>query len=92
MLKDITPFIALVANGDKRTINAVRLTNFSGYDFSGYNGGNVEYALGYKELIEDEEVFTPLQNCSITIPANIVANWGSDDNVIVNYIMQEKNY
>lgn len=77
-----------LVGGFFKTINAIQLTNFKNYDFSGNSGGVVEYALGYK----DEDGFVPYQNTEITIPQSILDNWGSDDSVILNYIICERSY
>jgi hypothetical protein len=87
MKRKITPVTALV-NGDFKTINAVLLTNFFGYDFTETSQGIVEYALGF----DDGETFTSIQNISITIPKEVLANWGGTDDIIMDYIVKEKKY
>ena len=83
----IEAFTALV-NGEQKTVNAIRITNFKGYDFSGNNGGEVEYAVGNF----DGEDFTPLSNGECGVPIEIVANWGSDDSVIFDYVIEQKGF
>lgn len=86
-LVSITPFDALV-DGAKKTVNAILFTNFKGYDFSGLFGGNVEYAVGNF----DGENFTPLSNGECGLPIEIVSNWGSDDSVIFDYVIEQKGF
>jgi hypothetical protein len=88
MQKEIKPITTLI-NGDFKTINSILLTNFFGYDFSENAVGNVEYALGF---LNENKDFVSLQNASIQIPKEILAIWGNDDNVIIDYIIKEKNY
>lgn len=83
----IQSFSALAA-GELQECNAIKFTNFSGYDFSGGNGGTVEYAVGKK----DGDEFTPVSNGSCIIPYSVVANWGSDDSVIFNYVITQKGF
>jgi len=89
MIQIITPFTALT-DGNRVQVNAIKLTNFFGYDFSPNAEGTVEYAIGY--FNENENSFTSFQNVSIQIPSHVIANWGNDDSVIVNYIVSAKNY
>lgn len=66
------------------TINAIALTNFCGYDFNGASG-QVDYALGNL----NEGNFIPYLNNSITIPNEIVQNWGENDDVIWDYVINQ---
>jgi hypothetical protein len=87
MKRSIKAITALV-NGDFKQINSILLTNFLGYDFTENSKGVVEYALGF----DDGENFTPIQNASIEIPKEVLANWGGSDSIIMDYIILEKKY
>lgn len=87
MQKKIKAITALV-NGEFKTINSILLTNFSGYDFTNNSNGYVEYALGF----DDDITFESIQNVSILIPKSVLDNWGSNDSVIMDYIINEKKY
>ena len=65
-------------------INAIKLTNFSGYDFHGA-AGKVDYAVG--ELTDD--VFTPHYNGSMDLTPELVAAWGESDEPVIDYVMNK---
>lgn len=83
----IQPFNVLI-NGELAQVNAIRFTNFCGYDFSGTNGGYVEYALGDSDGFN----FVPYNNGNCQVPYSIVSNWATDDNVIYDYVIQTKGF
>lgn len=83
----IQPFNVLV-NGQVEQVNSIMFTNFCGYDFSGTNGGYVEYALGNF----DGANFTPYNNGNCPVPYSVVSTWGADDNVIYDYVIQTKGF
>jgi hypothetical protein len=88
MLKRITPFTALI-NGEDCVINAIKLTNFKGYDFSEDAKGTVEYVLGFEDA---NNIFKPLQNTTIVVSKDICLNLGSNDNAIAEFIVNEKGF
>lgn len=56
-------------------INAIKLTNFSGYDFHG-SSGKVDYAIG--EMLGDVD-FKPHYNGTMVLTVEVVAAWGEND-------------
>lgn len=87
-LVKIKQFNAL-ENGRVVTANAIQFTNFKGYDFSGNNGGQVEYAVGLFEVVEDVDTFIPFSNGTCDLPYDVVENWGSDDSELFDYIINQ---
>lgn len=83
----IKEFSALT-NGNVEKVNSIVFTNFKGYDFSGNNGGVIEYAVGFS----DGESFIPLSNGECILPYEVVANWGSDDSIIFDYVISQKGF
>jgi len=88
MKSNISPFNVVDNTGKNQTINTIVLTNFCGYDFTEIAKGVIEYALGFS----DNDKFIPVQNCSIEIPKEVLDKWSNDDNVILQYIITQKNY
>lgn len=85
MTKQFTPKQLWSVNGIQ-TIDTIKLTNFTGYDFHG-SVGKVEYAIGSM----GGEFFTPLINGSLDLTDEVVDNWGKDDSIIINYVMNKLN-
>lgn len=81
MTKQFTPKQLWSTNGIQ-TIDTIKLTNFTGYDFH-ESMGRVEYAIG--NTIED--VFTPLINGSVELPEEVVNNWGASDEPVIDYVI-----
>lgn len=83
-----TPSGALVAD-------CLMLYNFHDYDFND-SASSVSYKL-MRVLQADPEAENPevkyqsLFEGSVVLPTEIVANWGSDDSPIWNYVMTELN-
>lgn len=80
------------ANGIKKA-NQILLYNFHNYNFDG-TPSSVSYKLGFTEQIlnEDETTidrFVSLSEGSVIIPDEVVQTWGSDDEPIFTYTIQE---
>lgn len=98
--RQISPKQIFTTNGEK-TATILTLTNFYGYHFDD-GGGLVDYALLGMESpgtqidengneIQLSESAVCYFNSTIKIPSEIVVQWGSDDEIIWNYIMQTLN-
>lgn len=83
MIKQFTEITAITNAGLKK-VNAIEIYNFSGYDFKG-NNGFVEFFYGNLE----GDNFTPIQGGSIPLPKEVVDEWGSDDTVVIDYVMNK---
>ena len=85
MTKQFTPKQLWSTNGIQ-TIDTIKLTNFTGYDFHG-SVGKVEYAIGNTT----EDVFTPLINGNVDLTEEVADNWGKDDSVIIDFVTSKLN-
>lgn len=83
----IQPFNVL-ANGQAVQVNAIKFTNFCGYDFSGGVGGYAEFALGNYDGFN----FIPYSNDNCNLPYSVVSAWGTDDSIIFDYVIQQKGF
>jgi len=65
------------------TATLIAFTNFYDYHFDN-NSGNVNYQL---LTFIDESGYEVVFTGTIAIPASIIQQWGSDDEIIYNYII-----
>ena len=74
----------------------IKLSNFSGYDFDETPGDvtcetyainrpvtDLGYPLEYHELLRQE---------TIALPSDIINNWGTDDEIIFDYVIETLNF
>jgi len=67
-----------------QTIDTIKLTGYNGYDFNG-SMGRVFYAIGKMQ----DNIFIPYIEENIELPAEIVNNWGADDEPVINFVMNK---
>lgn len=84
--RKIIPFNTWIDNGNTE-VNCLALTNFSGYNFD--NGsGKVTYKLIFADEVNGA---TDLFSSEIDVPAEVVTQWGANDDVIFNYVAETLN-
>ncbi len=66
-------------------IDAIKLTNFSGYDFHG-NAGKVDYAIG--EMVSEVD-FKPHFNSTMDLTIEVVSAWGESDTPVIDYVINK---
>jgi hypothetical protein len=66
----------------EKSIDYLGLSNFNSYNFDN-SGGKVEYKLiGVDEIDGATDYFTGV----VDIPSEVIVNWGTDDNIIFEYV------
>ena len=81
------------ADGEK-TANILALSNFTNYHFDG-GSGKVHYTLaGMEDRITESDsyqVAVDYYSGIVDIPADVINQWGSSDEVIWNFVANELN-
>jgi len=85
--RNITPISAWTASG-QQTVTMFSLTDFFNYGFLPFCEGTVTYRL----FNTQGESAVELIVSQIQIPFEIVQQWGSDDNIIFNYVAQQLEF
>jgi hypothetical protein len=85
--RNITPISAWTASG-QQTVTMFSLTDFFNYGFLPFCEGTVTYRL----FNTQGESAVELIVSQIQIPSEIVQQWGSDDNIIFNYVAQQLGF
>jgi hypothetical protein len=92
--KQIKPVSFWTFDGNKQA-NEIMLYNFHQYDFDGTDSV-VSYKLGYTNSMvdpngESQEYWVSLNEGSVKLPDSLVQSWGSDDDLIFDYVVGELN-
>lgn len=81
--------------GNNKIANRLWLYNYGGYDFATATDSYASYRLGVVviEVIDEveEERFESYAEGSVILPPELVQSWGTDDDPIWEYVMQELN-
>jgi len=85
--RKITPISAWTSLG-QQTVNMFSLTDFFNYGFLPFCEGTVTYRLFNTEGESAVELIVS----QLQIPSEIVQQWGSDDNIIFNYVAQQLGF
>jgi hypothetical protein len=84
--------LTLWINGRTEQVDRLMLYNFGGYDFAGGADCYVSYKLGVIIPASDgfgKDGFKSLAENSVKLPAELVAEWGEDDEPIWQYVLTE---
>lgn len=87
--------INIWVNGINKQADVLTADNYFGYDFNG-SVGEVFYSLQKYEIgtNADGNMFTmliPIISGKVQLTTDVVNNWGSDDQIIFNYLAQQLN-
>jgi hypothetical protein len=85
--RNITPISAWTTTGQK-TVTMFSLTDFFNYGFM----PNCEGTVTYRLFNTDGESAIELIVSTLQIPSQIVQQWGSDDDIIFNYVAQQLGF
>lgn len=86
--RKIEPISFWSPNGQQEA-TSIRLHNFHGYNFDG-SSSSVSYRLGFTQSQADsDEWFVCLAEGSVTIPDEVVQDWGADDECIFNHVITQ---
>lgn len=96
--KKIQPIITWV-DGQTKTLDAIRFNYYSQYDFKGYPGF-VYYSL-CETVTETQtdgdgnettiQTLNPVIHGNVDMTWEIVNNWGQDDSIIFEYVLEKLN-
>jgi len=84
--KQIEPIQSWFPNSGDVIINALSLTDFYHYHFDN-GGGKVSYSLSGVDVITQSEI--NYYSDTIDVPSSVIQQWGTDDTVIWDYVMQQ---
>ena len=92
--RQIKPVSFWTFDGNKQATH-ILLYNFHQYDFDGSDSA-VSYKLGYTSSTPDldgnpQEYWVSLTEGSVALPDNLVQSWGTDDDIIFDYVIGELN-
>lgn len=92
--REIEPVSFWTFDGTKEATH-ILLYNFHQYNFDG-SDSVVSYKLGYVDEVVDEdgveyERWVSLTEGSVKLPNSLVQSWGSDDEPIFDYVVEELN-
>lgn len=78
--------------GSNKSADTLQLYNFAGYDFTSSPASFVSYRMGKAGTDQDgNPTFESLSEGSITLPVELVDDWGSDDTPIWDYVATALN-
>ena len=80
----IKPFQVWTSNG-LSNIDCLAISNFFDYNFDNC-GGKIEYKL---IITDDENGATEFIKDTLEIPSEIVQQWGEDDSIIFDYVINK---
>jgi hypothetical protein len=81
--RQIQPITSWFPNSGEILIDTLILTDFYHYHFD-EGSGKVSYSLSSFNF--DTGLFTDCFSSSIDVPADIIQQWGADDEIIFNYV------
>ena len=92
--REIEPVSFWTFDGTKEATH-ILLYNFHQYNFDG-SDSVVSYKLGYVDEVVDEdgveyERWVSLTEGSVKLPNSLVQSWGSNDEPIFDYVVEELN-
>lgn len=87
--------VSIWLSGARQYAKFLQLLNFNGYNFDD-SDARVVYRLLKSEQQTSPEgksitVYVTLVEGTLVLPAEIVANWGTDDTPIWSYVMEQLN-
>jgi hypothetical protein len=80
----IEPVTTYTTDGVK-TLDLLSLVNFCGYNFLN-SSGIVSYILSGKITVDGIDSYVEYIHNTLEVPANIIQQWGADDNIIFVYV------
>jgi len=85
--RNITPITAWTSNG-QQTVTMFSLTDFFNYGFLPFCEGTVTYRLFNTQGESAVELIVG----QLQIPSEIVQQWGSDDEIIFDYVAEKLDF
>jgi hypothetical protein len=80
----IEPITVFTTDGQKQ-VSLLSLVNFCGYNFLN-SSGVVSYILSGLITVDGVDSYVEYIHNTLEVPANIIQQWGSDDNIIFQYV------